>query len=39
MDELIDHIQHAIFSPVMSAVFDKVTGPDVIWIFRAKAQT
>jgi hypothetical protein len=30
MRELVDHVERAVFSPVMGAVFDKAVGPDVI---------
>ena len=34
MDELINHIEHAISSSVMSPVLDKVVGPHVIAVLR-----
>ena len=33
--ELVDDVQHAVFSSVMPPVFDKVVRPDMVWIFRA----
>ena len=38
MRELVDDIQHAIFSPVMGAVLDEVIGPDVVAMFRAQSN-
>lgn len=30
MGELVDHIEHSIFSSIVGAVLDEVIGPDVI---------
>jgi hypothetical protein len=36
--EFIDHIEHAILPPIMSAVLDKVVGRDMIAPFRSQAE-
>jgi hypothetical protein len=36
MRELIDKVQHAIFSPIMRETLDKIIGPDVIGTLGAQ---
>jgi hypothetical protein len=36
--ELVDDVEHAIFSPIMGAVLDKVVGPDMVGPLGAKAD-
>lgn len=38
MRELVDDVEHAILSPVMGAVLDKVVGPDMVGPLGAKAD-
>ena len=30
--ELVDDVQHAIFPPIVSAIFDEVVRPNMVWI-------
>ena len=36
--ELVDDVQHSVFSPVICAILDKVVRPDVVWILRAQSD-
>ena len=39
MGERVDHVEHAVLSPVMSAVLDNVIGPDMVGPLGAKTDT
>ena len=32
--EFIEHVEHAVFPPIMGAVLDEIVGPDVVGMFR-----
>jgi len=38
MGELVDNVQHPVFSSIMGAVFDEVVGPDIAGPFGAQAD-
>ena len=38
MRKLVEHIEHAVLSPIMRAILDEVVGPHVIAIFRSQAD-
>jgi len=37
--ELVDHIEHADFPSIVSAVLDKIIRPDMVGVFRLKPDT
>jgi hypothetical protein len=36
--ELIDHVEHAILSPVVGPILDEVIGPDVVRVLRPQTD-